>query len=330
MKLERDESWLRALLGLGDDTTSHSEKLISGLGAMLSLVLVYFISHWYLESHSGALMVASMGATAVLLFAVPHGALSQPWAVLVGHMVSGAIGVTCQLLLPDAAFTPALAVGLAVAAMHYLRCIHPPGGATALTAVVGGDAIHALGYTYLLTPVLLNLLCMLSVAFLFNGLFHWRRYPTVLARRQAPADETPAIERHGSMLSHEDLAAAMEQINSYVDVTSEELAELFDLAVEHAAQSRQQKVNLEIGGYYSNGLLGQQWAVREILDGPPKVDAERSTLVFKTVAGAGSYETGSCTLREFREWVGFPVEFTGERWVRVVKPNLEDDSAKAA
>ncbi len=191
MKLERDESWLRALLGLGDNTTSHLEKLISGQGAMLSLVLVYFISHWYLESYSGALMVASMGATAVLLFAVPYGALSQPWAVLVGHMVSGAIGVTCQLLLPESPLTPALAVGLAVAAMHYLRCIHPPGGATALTAVVGGDAIHALGYTYLLTPVLLNLLtpvllnllCMLSVAFLFNGLFHWRRYPTVLARR---------------------------------------------------------------------------------------------------------------------------------------------------
>ncbi|WP_432695466.1 HPP family protein [Marinobacterium sp. YM272] len=315
MRAEWKKTPVGALLGLGDNTTSHTEKLISGLGAMLSIILVYYISHWYLETHSGALMVASMGATAVLLFAVPHGALSQPWAVLVGHLVSGAIGVSCQLLLPDHPLTPALAVGLAVAAMHYLRCIHPPGGATALTAVVGGEAVHALGFTYLLTPVLLNLVCMLSVAFMFNGLFHWRRYPAVLARRAVNAG-VPVRDRHSSMLTHEDLAAAMEKLNSYVDITSEELAQLFDLAVEHAAESHQQALKLEIGSYYSNGLYGDKWAVREILDGPASMSSERDTLVFKTVAGDGSYATGSCTLRAFREWAGFPVEFTGERWVR--------------
>ncbi|TCK08787.1 HPP family protein [Marinobacterium mangrovicola] len=317
MKSERNEGSLRALLGLGDNNTSHTEKLISGLGAMLSIVLVYYISHWYLESHSGALMVASMGATAVLLFAVPHGALSQPWAVLVGHLVSGAIGVSCQILLPDNPMTPALAVGLAVAAMHYLRCIHPPGGATALTAVVGGESVHALGYAYLFTPVLLNLICMLSVAVLFNALFHWRRYPAVLARRPANAG-VPVMDRQSSMLTHEDLAAAMEKLDSYVDVTSEELAQLFDLAVEHAAQSRQESISLKVGRYYSNGLYGEKWAIRQILDGPENMAIERERLVFKTVAGDGSYGTGSCTLREFREWVGFPVEFTGERWVRLV------------
>ncbi|MBR9884049.1 MAG: HPP family protein [Oceanospirillales bacterium] len=282
---------------------------------MLSIFLVYYISHWYLGSHSGAMMVASMGATAVLLFAVPHGTLSQPWAVLVGHTVSGAIGVTCQILMPDNPMTPALAVGLSVGAMHYLRCIHPPGGATALTAVVGGDAVHALGYAYLLTPVLLNLFCMLGVAVVFNAFFPWRRYPAVLARWPEHAD-LPVMDRQSSMLTHEDLAAAMEKINSYVDVTSEELAELFDLAVEHATQSQSHTHPLTIGGYYSNGSFGAQWAVREILDGPDDMDADRDRLVFKTVAGAGSYETGSCTLREFREWARFPVEFTGERWVR--------------
>ena len=328
MKRERDESRLRSLLGLGDNTTSHAEKLISGLGAMLSLVLVYFISHWYLESHSGALMVASMGATAVLLFAVPHGALSQPWAVLVGHLVSAAIGVTCQWLLPDQSLTPALSVGLAVAAMHYLRCIHPPGGATALTAVIGGDAIHALGYTYLLTPVLINLIGMLGVAFLFNGLFPWRRYPAVLARRPAAVDHTPTIQRHGSMLSHEDLAAAMEQINSYVDVTSEELAELFDLAVEHAAQTRQQDVNLVIGGYYSNGLPGRQWAVRRIIEGPENINIGQGSLTFKTVAGADTGHAGQATLAEFRQWASIPVAFTGERWVRVAGERSPENMEK--
>lgn len=312
---ERKESMITQLLSIGENTTSHVEKLISGLGAMLSLLSVYYVSHLYLGEQSGALMVASMGATAVLLFAVPHGALSQPWAVLAGHLISGTIGVACQQLLPDNPLTPALAVGLAVAAMHYCRCIHPPGGATALTAVIGGDAVHALGFTYLLTPVLINLMCMLSVACLFNGLFPWRRYPAVLSVRPV-TKQTQGKNRQSSMLSHEDLAAAMEQVNSYVDVTSEELAELFDLAVEHATTSAQKDFEISVGCYYSNGLLGDRWAVREVLDGPDVIRSARDCLVYKTVAGAGSYETGSCTLAEFLEWAGFPVEFSNERWVR--------------
>src|SRR5690606_26570448 len=127
-----------ALLGIETNATSHNEKLISAVGALLGILTVYWASQWYLETAGILLMVASMGASAVLLFAVPHGALSQPWPVIGGHTVSAFIGVSCQLLYPDHALTPALAVGLAVGAMHYLRCIHPPGGATALSAVIGG------------------------------------------------------------------------------------------------------------------------------------------------------------------------------------------------
>ncbi|GGC00560.1 hypothetical protein GCM10011352_28400 [Marinobacterium zhoushanense] len=307
---------LLVLLGVGDNTTGHSEKLISGLGALLGMLGVYWISSWYLGPDGSRLILASMGASAVLLFAVPHGALSQPWPLVGGHLISAFIGVSCQALLPDHPLTPALAVGLSVATMHYLRCINPPAGATALAAVIGGDAIHELGYAFLLTPVLLNLIGLLTVALLFNSLFYWRRYPAALARRPAHPTVAP-MHRQSSMLTHEDLAAAMEQINSYVDVTSEELAELFDLALEHAAQSQHNPQQLVIGAHYSNGQLGSQWAVRQILDGPDSMTSERDRLVFKTVAGAGSYATGACTLREFRDWARFPVEYTGERWVRV-------------
>src|SRR5690625_7670775 len=96
-------------------------------------------------------MLASMGATAVLLFAVPHGALSQPWAVVGGHVVSAIVGVTCQLLIPNLFWAAALSGGVAVAAMYYLRCIHPPGGATALAAVIGGPELPALGSAYGIT-----------------------------------------------------------------------------------------------------------------------------------------------------------------------------------
>ena len=149
---------LRPWLGIERNTTGHGEKWISAAGALLGILSVYLLTHavfphGFVGSAGGALMLASMGASAVLLFAVPQGVLSQPWAVLGGHLLSALIGVSCQQLFPGEAWTAALAVGLAVGAMHYLRCIHPPGGATALAAVIGGADVHALGYQYVLTPV---------------------------------------------------------------------------------------------------------------------------------------------------------------------------------
>ena len=124
---------LRLLLGIERNTTRHGEKWISGIGALMGIVAVYWITHWIFPAQStdalsGLLMVTSMGASAVLLFAVPQGALSQPWAVICGHLLSAFIGVSCQKLFPGHAWTAALAVGLAVLGMYYLRCIHPPGG----------------------------------------------------------------------------------------------------------------------------------------------------------------------------------------------------------
>lgn len=222
----------RDALGIAADTTTHGEKLISGLGAMLGILAVFSATQWYLGDEALAWVLASMGATAVLLFAVPHGALSQPWAVLPGHLLSATIGVACAHWLPGSWLAAALAVGISVTAMHYARCMHPPGGATALAAVIGGPEIQALGFGFLLAPVLLNVLTILSVAVLFNGLFPWRRYPAVLARRHQPVPvgehtELPALEEG-------DLQVALEQINSFIDVTSEDLAELLELAIENA------------------------------------------------------------------------------------------------
>src|SRR5512134_363067 len=157
-------SQLAHLLGVERQTISHHEKLISALGGLAGILLVYLASRHYLGDGLGLMVVASMGASAVLLFAVPHGALSQPWPLLAGHVVSAAIGVTCARLLPDPLLAAPLAVGLAIAAMHYLRCVHPPGGATALMAVIGGTAVRDLGYGFILTPVLLNVAAMLAAA----------------------------------------------------------------------------------------------------------------------------------------------------------------------
>lgn len=218
---------------LGDDPhpASHGEKMLSALGAFLGILGVLGISQGVLDSQGTALVVTSMGASAVLLFAAPHSPLSQPWPVLGGHMISSAIGITCVILIDDLLGAAALAVALSIAAMYYLRCLHPPGGAAALATVVGGEAVHSLGYAYLVTPLLLNVLALLTVAMLFNAPFRHRRYPLWLARANDPA---PPQAGHEAMIAHSDLVYALSEIDSFIDVSEEDLLRIYDLATRHA------------------------------------------------------------------------------------------------
>ncbi|WP_054660797.1 HPP family protein, partial [Stenotrophomonas pictorum] len=260
---------LRSWLGIERNQTRHGEKWISALGALLGLLAVYQLTHWSFphgfDGHPGStLLLASMGATAVLVFAVPHGALSQPWPVLAGHLVPAFIGVSCQQLFPGQVWTGALAVGLAVAAMHYLRCIHPPGGATALAAVIGGSDVHALGYHYLLTPVAINVGAILLAAVLFNACFAWRRYPAHLHRRRQPLPSVSPAQRNFD-LTQEDFHAAIGQLNSFVDITDENLTELLELAKQHAERVSLHPARIQAGRCYSNGRLGRTWSVRQVL-----------------------------------------------------------------
>ena len=111
-------------MGMEAETVSGAEKLASTVGGMLSIYLIALISYQFTGAGGAALIVPSMGASAVLLFAVPHGRLSQPWALFGGHLVSALIGVACFKLVPDSFVAAGLAVGLAIGAMHLLSCIH--------------------------------------------------------------------------------------------------------------------------------------------------------------------------------------------------------------
>ena len=186
---------MRRFAGIGPDRAGHLDKWLSAAGGFVGLTAVMLISQVHLGTAGRVGLVASMGASAVLLFAVPHGPLSQPWAVLGGHLVSAVIGVACAKLIAQPLFAAPLAVSVAIGAMHYLRCIHPPGGATALNAVVGGEAVQQLGFQFVLTPVLLNAITILLIALLFNYPFAWRRYPVGLANwksRKTPGQRESA------------------------------------------------------------------------------------------------------------------------------------------
>ena len=218
-----------ALMGVEPNPSSHLEKIISGLGAFIAIALIYVVSS-AIVGKDAYLIVASMGAASVLLFAVPHGMLSQPWPLLGGNLISAVVGVFCAMMIPDLVLASAAAVGIAITAMYYLKCLHPPGGATALVAVVGGEAVHNLGFWYVLTPVLINVMVMFFVAFLFNAMFQWRRYPAALAQRN---DDDRVPKAKNNMVSHQGVEHALRQIDSFIDVNEEDLNRIYKLASDY-------------------------------------------------------------------------------------------------
>lgn len=307
-------------LGIERNQTSHNEKIISALGACLGIAVTVFVtslllSHKQIDVSATVLIISSMGASAVLLFAVPHGVLSQPWPVFGGHLISAFIGISCAQLLPAGFITAGIAVGLAVGAMYYLRCIHPPGGASALTAVVGGSQIHEMGYQFMVYPILLNLIAILLVAFLFNYLFAWRRYPAHFNTRHIT--DTPVTSPISDyVLTTEDFNAAIHELDSFVDITEEGLTELLERAKLYAQTHIKHPGKIVTGRCYSNGNIGKLWSVRHVIDDAGQSHAGKDLIIYKTVAGQGAYDTGYCDRETFRDWARFEVIEENGLWIK--------------
>ena len=296
-------NWLNSIqhfLGIERETVSGTEKLVATLGGLIGISLIAAISYQVTGATGAALIVPSMGASAVLVFAVPHGKLSQPWALIGGNLISAAVGVTCYKLVPDTFLAAGLAVGLAIGAMHVLGCIHPPGGASALAAVIGGPLINELGYLYVLTPVLLNVSIIFLVALTFNNLFPWRRYPVTMMRftEKKPRDKT----RHEQLIDGHALEQAMVDMDIVVDVTSEDLQRLFSLALMHAKHQLLKAADIKLGHFYTNGRHGPEWAVRRIIDEHRSPDPKRDMVIYRVVEGQGFNSADSCTREEFARW----------------------------
>ncbi len=304
-------------LGLQKYRTGHAEKLISGLGAFLGIFTVFYTSTYFIDDTSAYLIVASMGASAVLLFSVPHGPLSQPWALVGGHFFSAIIGVTCAQYVPDVFIAAPLAVGLAVTAMYYLNCIHPPGGATALSAVVGGETAHQLGYQYVLTPVMFNVAAILTIAIAFNYLFKWRRYPAYLAQLPPSVTTKEIDDVRNEAISHEDFVYALSEFDSFLDISENDLLTIYDLVIKHHHAKPLAHHQLQHGHYYSNGEYGDLWSVRQIVDWADTDEKGEVKLIYKNIAGANRRSSGVMTKNEFSRWAKHEVVLHDENWRRV-------------
>jgi CBS-domain-containing membrane protein len=296
--------WLvrtRRFMAIELESVSTAEKLVATIGGVLGISLIAYISYQVTGAGGAALIVPSMGASAVLVFAIPHGKLSQPWPLIGGNLVSAVVGVSCYKLIPDPILASGLAVGLAIGVMHVLGCIHPPGGATALAAVIGGPTINSLGYSYVISPILLNVTIIFIAAILFNSVFPWRRYPAAAMMRftdQRPsgvAGEASVVDKHAIELALADMDLVM-------DVTTEDLQRVIQLSLDHARHSQLTPRQIKLGHFYTNGKHGPEWAVRRIIDESCSTDPKKDMVIYRVVEGHGFNMADSCTRAEFALW----------------------------
>ena len=202
---------------------SRAERLRSAFGALIGIGLTGAVSAWVLGPSAAALwLIAPMGASAVLLFGVPASPLAQPWSIVGGNLVAALVGVGCARWIDAPVAAAAAAIGIAIAAMFWLRCLHPPSGAIALTAVLGGAPVQAAGYGFVLAPVMLNSLLLLAVAVVYNRSIG-RRYPHLQAPEPTPARPQNAA---ASGFTAADLQTVLKAYDQVLDISSDDLEEL--------------------------------------------------------------------------------------------------------
>lgn len=148
------------------------------LGGFVGIGAIAIVEQFFLSDADLTYVIGAFGATAVLVYGAPTSPLAQPYNVLVGHLVSASVGVLMFQWVGEVSWlSAALAVSVAIVAMQATRSVHPPGGASALIAVVSSPAIHDLGFLYALYPVGLGAVILVAVAFVSNNLFNDQRWP---------------------------------------------------------------------------------------------------------------------------------------------------------
>ncbi len=209
--------------------TSVAEKLRSGLAGGVAILLLMLSLHYLPHGAHSLFIVASMAASATLLYAMPHSPLAQPWSLVGGHLVSALAGLLCGAFIPEPSLAAGAAVGSAILLMEFLRCLHPPSAATALLMVLGNSQLHDSGWQWAVYIVAINAGISLLLALAINNLLPHRRYPMRALPEREPPKPAPFVS-----LEQPDLEWALEQLDSVIDVSEEDLAEIYTLALQHA------------------------------------------------------------------------------------------------
>ncbi|MDP9929332.1 HPP family protein [Variovorax paradoxus] len=197
----------------GRNTVDARERMRAVAGAAIGLLITALLCRWMAEAVDVSIwLIAPMGASAVLVFAVPASPLAQPWSVIVGNTLSTVVGIACVRWIPDPAWAAAVAVGAAIGLMFASRSLHPPGGAAALLAVL----THTDHFSAALFPTFTNSLLLVLAGVAYNT-FTGRRYPHVQVVRPPSAD---------ARFSQADIDAVLARYNQVLDISRDDLESL--------------------------------------------------------------------------------------------------------
>ena len=203
--------------------TNVRERSIACLGALIGIGLAGAISTWAAGAAHSPLLVAPLGASAVLLFAVPASPLAQPWSIIGGNTISALVGIAVAHLIPDKAIAAGVAVAAAIAVMSLLRCLHPPGGAASLLAPLGGPAAASWSFGFALVPVALNSILLVILGLVFHR-FSKHSYPhkakVVMAATHGTKDLPPQLRVE---LTEGDIDAALAEGDEPLDISRDDL-----------------------------------------------------------------------------------------------------------
>jgi CBS domain-containing membrane protein len=155
----------------------RTEHLWTFIGSFVGIALIGLLNSRYLPVSDNLFLVGSFGATSVLIYGIINSPFAQPRNLIGGHIISAVVGVTVSYLIPVPWLAAALAVSTSIVLMQITKTLHPPGGATALIAIIGSGKIKNLGYWYVISPILTGVIILLLVALIFNNITPHRSYP---------------------------------------------------------------------------------------------------------------------------------------------------------
>lgn len=202
-------------------------KLLSLLACFCSIFFIALVTKTISPWPGYPMIVASMGASAIILFFIPSSPLAQPWSFVGGQLISAIVGMACALNISEISTAAATAVGGSISMMLLMRCLHPPAAATSLTPIMAGTSITSLGYSFVIVPVAINVLTMLCLAIVINRWVMERNYPSPLPFKKEINQRHKVIEpSHQVGFSEQDLSLALEKSDVFIDMTEAELTQL--------------------------------------------------------------------------------------------------------
>jgi CBS domain-containing membrane protein len=241
------------------------DRMIACLGALIGIGVTGAVCSLVAPAGSALpYLVAPVGASSVLLFAVPASPLAQPWPIIGGNTLSALVGILVARLVHQPMLATVVAVGLAIAVMSLTRCLHPPGGAAALTGVIGGPQVVAAGLSFALVPVCLNSALLVLIGWAFHKLTR-HAYPHVPAM--------PPVNTHGTRdpppqlrvgFRKEDVDAALEDLHEVFDIDRDDLDRLL------------QRVELKALARTGGAVASSAIMSRDVLRATPAMPAEEA------------------------------------------------------